>query len=55
MSAETYRQQLNAIDREIASLNARIANLQKQIAQKKEYRVRVSGYLQRAEVQEKKH
>ena len=54
MSAETYRQQLNAIDREIASLNARIANLQKQIAQKKADRVRVYGYLQQAIAQEKK-
>ena len=44
------------IDQDIARLNARIAELQKQIAQKKADHVRVYGYLQRAIAQEtKKH
>ena len=56
MSAEAYQRQLNAIDQEIARLNARIADLQKQIAHKEADRVRVFGYLQRAIEQEtKKH
>ena len=54
MSAEAYQRQINIIDQEIARLNARIAELQKQIAQKKADRVRVDGYLQQAIAQEKK-
>ena len=54
MSAEAYQRQINIIDQDIARLNARIAELQKQIAQKKADRVRVYGYLQQAIAQEKK-
>ena len=56
MGAETYRRQLNIIDQEIARLNARIADLQKQIAHKEADRARIFGCWQRAIAQEtKKH
>ncbi|MBQ2624225.1 MAG: hypothetical protein IJC66_05000 [Kiritimatiellae bacterium] len=54
MSAEAYQRQINIIDQDIARLNARIADLQKQIAHKEADRVRVYGYLQQAIAQEKK-
>ena len=41
MSAEAYQRQINVIDQDIARLNARIADLQKQIAHKEADRTRI--------------
>ena len=56
MSAEAYQRQINIIDQDIVRLNARIADLQKQIAHKEADRARIFGCWQRAIAQEtKKH
>ncbi len=56
MSAEAYQRQINIIDQDIARLNARIADLRKQIAHKEADRTRIFGCWQRAIAQEtKKH